>query len=147
MYAPKHRLGLGEQLAFMKLWWPDFATSVRRGRLTSVGDLMPSEMSATYTVQITMQGGNRPEVRVLSPKLKARGEDELIPHMYGQERLCLYLPGAGQWSAEKPIAVTIVPWTSLWLYFYEVWRATGEWLGGGVEPGEDEPENMRADDE
>ncbi len=59
--------------------------------------------------------------------------------MYDQKRLCLYLPG--QWSGEKPIAVTIVPWASVWLYFYEVWRATGEWLGGGVEPCGDEEES------
>ena len=29
---------------------------------------------------------------------------------------------------------TIVPWASLWLYYYEVWHATGEWLGGGEHP-------------
>jgi hypothetical protein len=135
MYAARGKLGLGEQLAFMKLWWPGFATVVRRGRLRSEGDLVPSALSATYRVQITLPGGGLPEVRVLSPKLEERGDGELIPHMYGQERLCLCLPG--QWTGEKPIAMTVVPWTSVWLYFYEVWRATGEWLGGGVEPGDD----------
>lgn len=54
--------------------------------------------------------------------------------MYGQESLCLYLPNSGEWTPEMPIAVTIVPWASVWLYFYEFWYATGEWLGGGVEP-------------
>ena len=34
------------------------------------------------------------------------------------------------------IADTILPWTSLWLYFYELWHATGQWLGGGEHPGE-----------
>jgi hypothetical protein len=29
---------------------------------------------------------------------------------------------------------SIVPWTSLWLYYYEIWHATGEWLGGGHDP-------------
>ena len=59
--------------------------------------------------------------------------------MYEQDRLCLYLPGTGEWTSDKPIALTIVPWTSLWLYFYEVWRATGEWLGGGIEPDVEPP--------
>ena len=54
--------------------------------------------------------------------------------MYGQERLCLYLPGSGEWSSELPLGRTFLPWISLWLYFYEVWHATGEWLGGGLEP-------------
>lgn len=33
----------------------------------------------------------------------------------------------------------IVPWTSLWLYFFEDWLATDEWKGGGKHPAEDEP--------
>jgi hypothetical protein len=36
------------------------------------------------------------------------------------------------------IAETIIPWTSEWLYFYELWVFTGEWHGGGHAPGSDE---------
>lgn len=32
------------------------------------------------------------------------------------------------------IANTIIPWTIEWLYYYELWLATGEWLGGGDHP-------------
>jgi hypothetical protein len=127
-------LGIREQLAFMRLWWPAFITHVRHGILISEGDLCPDELCDTYRVKITYQGGGTPEVRVLQPKLRPREEGGQIKHMYEQERLCLYLPGTGEWSADKPIAVTILPWASLWLYFYEVWHATGEWLGGGMEP-------------
>lgn len=132
-------LGLHEQLAFMQLWWPSFVSRVRRGILTSEGELLPHELCATYRVRITLAGGDVPEVRVIAPLLTTREEGVLIPHMYEQDRLCLYLPGSGEWTRAKPIAVTIVPWTSLWLYFYEVWRATGEWLGGGAEPGTTRP--------
>jgi hypothetical protein len=31
---------------------------------------------------------------------------------------------------------TIVPWAVLWLYFFEEWLRSGEWLGGGEHPGE-----------
>ena len=34
----------------------------------------------------------------------------------------------------QKFAETIVPWACLWLYYYEVWHATGEWLGGGLHP-------------
>jgi hypothetical protein len=27
------------------------------------------------------------------------------------------------------IATTILPWTALWLYYYELWLDTGKWLG------------------
>ena len=32
------------------------------------------------------------------------------------------------------ISETIMPWLALWLFHYEAWHATGEWLGGGQEP-------------
>jgi hypothetical protein len=31
-----------------------------------------------------------------------------------------------------PLAMTVIPWISEWLYFYELWLVTGEWLGGGT---------------
>lgn len=134
-------LGLGEQLAYLRLWWPAFRSRVKSGVLVATGDLRPSELSLRYTIRVTQHGGERPDVRVLKPELRCReGEDE-IPHMYGQERLCLFLPGSGGWSPDDPIALTIIPWASLWLYFYEVWHATGEWLGGGVHP--EEPTTIR----
>jgi hypothetical protein len=30
------------------------------------------------------------------------------------------------------LSETIIPWLSLWLTFYEMWRVTGEWDGGGI---------------
>jgi hypothetical protein len=127
-------LGLREQLAFMRLWWPEFASRIRGRELVIDGELLPLMGCDSYHVLITMAGGEPPETRVLEPKLHPRDAGGRIPHMYDQERLCLFLPGTGEWSPEKPIALTIVPWTSVWLFFYEVWLATGEWLGGGVEP-------------
>ena len=36
-----------------------------------------------------------------------------------------------EFNSSKLIANTIIPWTVEWLYYYELWLATGEWLGGG----------------
>jgi hypothetical protein len=127
-------IGLREQLAFMRLHWPDFTTRVYKGQLIAKGDLQPDELCRIYRVEIRLPCDGAPEVRVLNPALRPRSPSEAIPHMYDQERLCLYLPGSGEWAPYKAIALTIVPWASLWLYFYEVWHATGVWLGGGVEP-------------
>lgn len=132
-------LGLGEQLAWMKLCWPTFRTKRHGSVLRSVGELQPFEIAEQYTVSINLKGGEPPEIRVIKPRLRCREDSVEIPHMYGQERLCLYLPGADEWTTEMPIALTILPWTSLWLSFYEIWLATGEWLGGGVHPCEQHP--------
>ena len=127
-------LGLREQAAYLRLYWPAFSTKVRGSLLLSEGELTPDELCSKYSIQVKYAGGDVPEVRVLQPALQPRVAGGRIPHMYEQERLCLYLPGSGEWSGDKTIATTIIPWASLWLYFYEVWSATGKWLGGGVEP-------------
>ncbi len=127
-------LGLGEQLAHLRLRWPGFQSQVSDGVLTATGSLQPTEISAIYTVNVRQHGGKNPEVRVLSPQLEMGPNGEAIPHMYEQDRLCLFVPGGDEWKPDDPIATTILPWASLWLYFYEVWKATGDWLGGGIHP-------------
>jgi hypothetical protein len=29
---------------------------------------------------------------------------------------------------------TIVPWTALWLFYFEEWLISNDWKGGGVHP-------------
>jgi hypothetical protein len=141
------RIGLREQLAFMRLRWPMFDSHVRSGLLTCCGTLSPDAACARYDVSIEYRDNETPEVRVLAPELRRRSKEELIPHMFDQERLCLYLPGVREWTTSKQIAGTIVPWTSLWLFFYEVWYATGDWLGGGIEPGMTQPIRRKSEND
>jgi hypothetical protein len=91
-------------------------------------------MSNTYQVRVTYKLGSDPDVHVLRPVLRDRSVEERIPHVYPGNRLCLFLPGIGEWRPIDPIADTIVPWTATWLYFYEVWLATGRWHGEGEHP-------------
>ncbi len=128
------RLGLGEQLAFLRLVFPDFNSRIENGRLRSVGHVQPTAISREYEVEFSQRGGKYPEVRIIDPPLGRGKNGEDIPHMYGQEKLCLYLPSGEEWEPAQPIATTIVPWTALWLAYYEGWLATGEWQGGGVHP-------------
>ena len=61
-----------------------------------------------------------------------------FPHNYDIDienkmvRICLYR--YSEFTSSKLLANTIVPWTIEWLYFYELWLTTGEWLGGGEHP-------------
>ena len=131
---PERILGPHEQLAYLKVYWPDFRCRVNAGTLTAIGELSPSPISQTYTVRIAQKSGRIPEVQVITPELEKSKDGTNIPHMYAQEKLCLFRPGANEWRMSMPIATTIVPWTSMWLCFYESWHATGEWQGGGVHP-------------
>lgn len=63
-------------------------------------------------------------------------KDKDIPHIYDKNdnkkrlRLCLYY--GDEFKRGMSISETLIPWTIEWLYFYELWLATGKWLGGGI---------------
>ena len=88
-------------------------------------------MSKIYRIRMTYRLRKEPEVYVVAPVLRQRSPEESIPHVYPGNRLCLFLPGVGEWRPTDSIAETIIPWAATWLYFYEVWLATGQWHGEG----------------
>lgn len=106
-----------------------------------IGKLRPTPLSVEYEVEIKYEIGRLPKAYVLSPKLHSYNGKAEIPHIYKDDdepRPCLFLPFTREWYEKRLIAETVIPWLSLWLFFYEVWLSTGEWLGEGVHP---EPKN------
>ena len=74
-----------------------------------------------------------PKIEVISPDLKLIKKKP--PHVYTDNDLCLFYPKNKEWTKYDYISDKIIPWISTWLYFYEIWDITGEWLGGGKHPG------------
>lgn len=83
-------------------------------------------------MQVSYRLGKRPRVHVVEPQLRKNYKGEAVPHLHADSSLCLYYPKYGEWRPSLSVADTIIPWASLWLYYYEVWLAVGEWLGGGI---------------
>jgi len=112
------------------------AGSLRHGRLVWNYDARPTPLSRSYRLRITYRHAATPETFVLHPHLPTLAEGRDLPHVYQQDppRLCLYLPSSGEWSPTMRISETIVPWSVLWLFYFEEWLATGEWTGGGTHP-------------
>ncbi len=106
--------------------------AVRAGRLRWTVQLQPTAMSVPYTVRIDYLPGRCPRVVVLDPPLEVP-ENGSLPHVYPGNELCLYYEDEFDSRADL-LADTIVPWTSEWLYFYELWLTTREWHGGGIHP-------------
>ncbi|MBL0385620.1 hypothetical protein JJB07_03060 [Tumebacillus sp. ITR2] len=117
----------------MKLRYPEFTERISSNRVVWIGKLTPTPLSETYSVLVEFSGECDISIKVISPPLRMRGTEK-IPHMYDQERLCLFYPRTQEWDNTKFISKTIIPWTITWLFFYEMWHATGEWLGGGKHP-------------
>lgn len=117
--------------------------TVRRNKLTWQAPIQPTALARTYLATITYQMGKTPDVRIEEPGLELLAEGRSLPHVYKDPlRLCLYLPGTREWEAQKRIDQTIIPWTYLWLYYFEDWLWTDDWKGEGRHPG-DEPEHPR----
>lgn len=100
-----------------------------------VGILKSSPIGDEYKVKLTYELGKSPNVFVLEPEpLKLAVGKTKLPHVYDhkKQRLCLFYPDWKEWNSSKSIAQTVVIWAIEWLYHYELWLITGEWLGGGT---------------
>lgn len=134
--ARPKRLGMPQQHQRMSARHPQFRLLALKPHLAEwQGLVQPSPLSDAYTVRVRYEKYKGPRILVVSPALRLREGAASIPHTYVGNRLCLYYPDYEEWSSDKYIAETIVPWISLWLLYYEAWLATGEWLGGGIEHG------------
>ena len=125
---------LFEQMGAIKRGFPDFNVRVESNKLIINGQIKPTARSVSYTVQIEYQCKNVPRVKVLNPKLVKNFNNEEIPHIFPGKILCLYMAKYREFQFSDFISQTIIPWTSLWLYHYEVWHTSGSWLGGGEHP-------------
>ncbi len=131
--SPKH-INAAQQGAIIKAHYPEFDVVLKRDCLKATGLIKPTARSQIYEVEIGYCYKKPPDIRVLSPSLIKNFQGAEIPHVYPGNRLCLYQPKYHEFKYTDTIAQTIIPWTSLWLYYYELWHITGKWLGGGEHP-------------
>ena len=132
-----HVLSLREQAKRIRAAWPSLDVEEGTNTLVVRGDIQPTPLTDTYTVRIEYKIGRLPRAYVETPKLTARDGARSIPHVYKDPefRPCIFYPDGKQWANHRSLARTIIPWLALWLYYYELWHATGEWCGGGAEHG------------
>lgn len=129
---------LSRQVSTMKESFPGFNHQWTGNTVIWEGFIKPAPLSQNYKVQVTYCLERPPRVLVLEPKLLRRPDGKRIPHTYHSGYLCLYYPKWREFTRNNLICDTIIPWTSLWLFCYEGWLATGEWLGGGIHREPDE---------
>jgi hypothetical protein len=113
---------------------------LRAGFLSWRYTATPSPLSRDYQVRIDFRQGGRPRIFVEAPDLHILAGGRRIPHLYQQKppRLCLYLPKTYEWQSWMLLDQTVVPWTALWLFYFEEWLTSDEWRGGGTHPSDDD---------
>ncbi len=126
-------LTIMEQYSHLKQTFPGFKCIAKCGELRISGQISPTTISSTYTFTLNYRLQSRPRVRITKPQLE-KSDGRNPPHLFSDGSLCLYYPKHYEWKPTMLIGETIIPWTSLWLFYYEVWLATGTWFGKGVHP-------------
>lgn len=127
MRAPRRSTATAprQQIESMGRTFPQFQYhGLREGGLKWLGTLTPTPSSPVYEVCVVHRLGWVPEVTILHPKVPPG-----VPHRYSDKWLCLYWPDEFRWTDTELLAETIVKWTAFWLFYYEIWQLTGEWMG------------------
>lgn len=152
-------LSLEEQVRAMERRWPRFSVSAGLAERSVIwfGDIKGLDrifrISIEYGLPIKGEDSFQrvmPIVRVIRPSLVLNPmatEEPILPHVYFDKNvlqlspLCLFDPRAGEWDHGMLIAKTTVPWAARWLACYEIWEATGRWVGGGCHENQEERSN------
>lgn len=110
----------------MKRAFPRFRWRMtREGGVEWTGSLQPTYESPAYEVRMLHEPDCVPRVWVVRPQLHRDS-----PHRWPRDgSLCLFWPKEFRWDPRESVADTIIPWTAFWLYYYELWLVTREWLG------------------
>jgi hypothetical protein len=117
-------LSLGHQIQTMRTDFPSFRFRREAGTPTWRGTLQPTEVSPLYKIKLVYCYPKPPRVWVVYPTLQPNA-----PHCYRDGSLCLYYPQDKSWEPVMKLSLTFIPWTALWLAFYEIWLMTGQWYG------------------
>lgn len=118
----------------MTMLHPNFRLiGLKANAVTWRGVVRPQPISEEYVIEFQYEQYKAPRIAILSPKLQLPQGAKRIPHTFAGDYLCLYYADYREWTAAMYVADMIVPWISLWLMYYEIWLAIGEWLGGGID--------------
>ena len=84
-----------------------------------------------------------PDLRRRSRSARARRRAAHPAPLSAKAAEALPLPARTyEWQSWMRLDQTVVPWTTLWLFYFEEWLASDDWKGGGMHP-----ETRRSDHE
>ena len=127
-------ISLKVQLKMIKEKFPHVQVLKQKGNSFIITlKIRPTYLSKDYNIKIHFDRNDGVIVYVIDEILRVAKNRTRLPHVYShkEQRLCLYSPSRREWSNNKLIVSTIIPWTSDWLFYYELWVESGQWFGGG----------------
>lgn len=122
------------QQAALKAKIPKCQLYLNKNYLRARGQLKPTPRSCWYSYEIKYWFQENIKIFIRDPLIKTEHNGKKAEHLYKDGSLCLFFPKAKEFDSKKLIVDYIIPWVSLWLFFYEVWLVTDDWKGGGIHP-------------
>lgn len=132
-----NHLSLAHQKASLCKTFRHSECNIFRNKLIWKSRIRPTPLSREYSVEVQYSMIDIPQVYIYGDELK-KLDNSNFPHNYGIDaskkrvKICLYR--YNEFSSDMLLSATIIPWTIEWLFFYEIWLATGIWQGGGEHP-------------
>lgn len=120
----KDYIDLVKQKNGIQKCFPHLKVDLRRNILWCHGALKPLD-DKEYQIEIKETLHMNPKVWVIKPRIK----QNFNIHMYKDRSLCLYYPFHPEAKKYINIAKYIIPWTSEWLIYYELYKEHGVWYG------------------
>lgn len=123
------------QVVSVKKMFPDTTYEIvgSRHMVNTYVYLKPTEYSDKYKIKLSAYvGKSYVNVFPINPKISRTVNGKKVPHMFKDASLCLFYPEYHEWHHSDKWVETLIPWASLWLFYYEIWLVTGDWLGGGI---------------
>ena len=117
------RISIAMQNYLIQNRFPQFRCNGMKGTGIWRGTLQPTIVSPNYHILLKYNLHQSPRVWIEKPEIK-----DNAPHRYKDRSLCLYWGKEWLWYPDQDISLTILPWTALWLYYYEIWLDTGDWM-------------------
>lgn len=132
----KDVVSLQDQMNAIRSNYPNWKCWVQGdNHLVLVGEVQPTIVSPTYKARIVYQQGKNPEVRIIEPELRLFPGKKSLPHVFNNsgDPLCLFF--FYEFNNRKDLlSETVIVWVTWWLYYYEIWLQTGEWVARGTHP-------------
>jgi len=133
-----NKVSLDKQLYLLKVKFPQGRGYIKKGKLIWNCNLDLGDEYGRFKIKLLYNLQSSPQVFVVEPNLYDITGGEKPPHIYvfnqDETKLCLFYPSSGEWSSNKYLSDTIVPWACLWFMYFNGWMATGKWYGGGKHP-------------
>ena len=95
-----------------------------------------------YKIALEYKFKGAVDVYLLEPEIDVTRRMEI--HTYGMKyhqhykkellKLCLVRPMKNEWDTSIALMDSYIPWAAEWTEFYELWKLTGAWHGGGEHP-------------